>query len=35
MAAQKLVNAEIDHKVAYFSLLALYEQLLEQFDLGS
>lgn len=35
MAAQKLVNAEFDHKVAYFSLLALYEQLLEQFDLGS
>jgi outer membrane protein TolC len=35
MAAQKLVNAEFDHKVAYFSLLALYEKLLEQFDLGS
>jgi outer membrane protein len=35
MAAQKLVNAEFDHNVAYFSLLALYEQLQKQFDLGS
>jgi outer membrane protein TolC len=33
-AAQKLVNAEFDYNVAYYTVLSVNEQLLEQFDLA-